>query len=59
MLVPTEGMQSGEGFYRKIVVRNVVCTVCMVVVYVIKTLVIFFALVHESNENNEVRCITL
>lgn len=59
MFVRAEGTQSGGAFYRSIGIRNLVCTACMVAVYVIKTVVVASALFQESVENNKVGYDTL
>lgn len=55
MLVRVEGAQSGGAVYRRVVLRNIFCTAGIVISYAISTLVVVFALLHESSENNKVR----
>lgn len=55
MLVRVEGAQSGGAVYRKVVVRNVVCTAAIIISYSITTLVIVLALLRESSETDKVR----
>ncbi|CAM9198552.1 unnamed protein product [Pylaiella littoralis] len=53
MLVPAEGTQSGGAIYKRVVVRNVVCTACIVTAYVIMTAVAVLALLNETADNNQ------
>ena len=55
MLVRVEGTQSGGAVYRKVVVRNVVCTAAIIISYTICTIMIVLALLSESSESNTVR----
>lgn len=55
MLVRVEGAQSGGAVYRRVVMRNVVCTAGIIICYSITTVVAVLALLRESSENNQVR----
>lgn len=55
LLAGVQGTQSGGALYRKVVWRNVICTVGIVITYAITTIVVFLALVRESLLNNKVR----
>lgn len=55
MMVRVEGTQSGGAVYRRVVLRNIVCTAGIVTSYAITTLVVVVALLRESTENNKVR----
>ncbi|CAN0038247.1 unnamed protein product [Scytosiphon promiscuus] len=47
--------QSGGAVYRRVVIKNVVCTSGIICTYVITTLVVVLALISDPNENNKVR----
>lgn len=55
MLVHVEGAQSGGAVYKRVVLRNVFCTAGIVGSYAVTTLVVAFAMLRESSENNKVR----
>lgn len=55
MLVPVEGTQSRGAVYRRVVLRNIFCTIGIVASYSITTVVVVLAMLHESPENNKVR----
>lgn len=55
MLTTQARTQSGGAVYRRVVIRNVVCTAGIAFTYVITTLVVVLALMSSSSENNKVR----
>ena len=55
MLARVEGTQSGGAVYRRVVLRNVICTVGIVTFYAITTVVVYLALLRESLANDKVR----
>lgn len=55
LLVHVEGAQSGGALYRRVVVRNVICTVGIIASYAISTLIVILALLSESSESDKVR----
>lgn len=48
MLLPQSSTQSGGATYRRVVNRNILCTVCIVVTYSITTLVVVLSLLGSS-----------
>ncbi len=55
MLAPQGSTQSGGAFYRSVVIRNVICTIGVVIAYVITTVVFILAIRRESSDNDKVR----
>ena len=55
MLVRVEGTQSGGAVYRRVVLRNTLCTAAIVVSYIITTVVVILALLRESPTSSTVR----
>ena len=65
MRLPQSNTQSGGALYRRVVHRNILCTICIVVAYIITTLVVVLAilgasravrpiLVHVDDSNHEI-----
>ena len=50
MLLAQGGTQSGGAMYRRVVKKNILCTVCIVFSYVITTLVVVLAMLASSPE---------
>lgn len=48
MLVPQGSTQSGGAIYRRVVNRNILCTVCIVFSYIVTTLVVVLAYARSS-----------
>eukprot|EP00903_Cladosiphon_okamuranus_P011577 g10891.t1 len=48
MLLPQSSSQSGGALYRRVVNRNILCTVCIVSSYIITTLVVILAFLSSS-----------
>jgi len=55
MLIRVEGTQSGGALYRRVVMRNIVCTTGTVISYAITSVVIVVTLSIESSANDSVR----
>lgn len=55
MLVRVEGTQSGGAVYRRVVLRNIFCTIAVVTSYTIMAVVVVHALLRETAESNKVR----
>ncbi|CBN74816.1 hypothetical protein Esi_0043_0079 [Ectocarpus siliculosus] len=53
MLLPQGGTQSGGAVYRRVVVRNIVCTVGIACAYVITTVVVVLAHVSTPSDTNK------
>ncbi|CAM9368130.1 unnamed protein product, partial [Ectocarpus sp. 12 AP-2014] len=53
MLVPQGGTQSGGAVYRRVVVRNIVCTVGIACAYVITTVVVVLAYVSTPSDTSK------
>ncbi|CAN0125229.1 unnamed protein product, partial [Scytosiphon promiscuus] len=51
LLVPVEGTQSGGASYRRVVMKNVVCTVSIVMAYLVTTIVTAHALLNETPDD--------
>ncbi|CAM9286779.1 unnamed protein product [Hapterophycus canaliculatus] len=51
LLVPVEGTQSGGASYRRVVIRNVVCTTTIVMAYLITTVLTTYALLNMSPDD--------
>lgn len=49
MLLPQGSTQSGGAVYRRVVNRNILCTVCIVFTYSITTLIVVLALLGSSH----------
>lgn len=56
MLVGQENSQSGGAFYRKVVLRNVICTASISAAYILATVVVVTAFVKKTPEYNTVSC---
>ena len=54
MVVSGEGTQSGGAIYRRVVLRNALCTAGIIASYAITRLVVVFSLLHASTESNKV-----
>lgn len=54
LLVRHQDTQSGGVVYRKVVIRNVVCTGAISIAYVVTAVVEVISLLHESAEDDEV-----
>lgn len=55
ILAPQANTQSGGAIYRIVAIRSLICTICVVLSYVITTVVFILAIRRESSENDEVR----
>lgn len=58
MLARVEGTQSGGAVYRRVVLRNVICTAGIIASYAITTLIVVIALLRESTHNNKVKFVS-
>lgn len=54
LLVRVEGTQSAGADYRRVVIKNLICTGTIVTAYLITTVVMVFALLQGSPNNNTV-----
>ncbi|CAN0137714.1 unnamed protein product [Ectocarpus sp. 12 AP-2014] len=52
LLVRLEGSQSGEAMYRRVVVKNITCTIAVVTAYAVTSVVVIAALIRQNNESN-------
>ncbi|CAM9118249.1 unnamed protein product [Ectocarpus sp. 6 AP-2014] len=52
LLVRLEGSQSGEAIYRRVVFKNITCTIAVVTAYAVTTVVVIAALFRQNNDNN-------
>lgn len=55
MMISHGGTQSGGAIYRRLVARNIACTVAVVLAYAITTAVVVLAVLHASPGSNQVR----
>lgn len=54
LLIGHQDTQSGGAVYRRVVIRNVVCTGTISISYLITTVVVFVAFLNESAEDDKV-----
>lgn len=54
MLVQQGGTQSGGAMYKRVIIRNLACTALVCISNLITTVVVIFALLKESPEDNTV-----
>lgn len=54
MLARQEHSQSGGALYRRVMVRNVVCTASISAAYLLATVVVVAALINETSDNYRV-----
>ncbi|CAM9392607.1 unnamed protein product, partial [Ectocarpus fasciculatus] len=52
LLVRLEGAQSGGAIYRRVVIKNITCTIAVVTAYAVTTLVMIASLSRQNNESN-------
>ncbi|CBN78995.1 expressed unknown protein [Ectocarpus siliculosus] len=54
LLVRLEGSQSGEAIYRRVVIKNITCTIAVVTAYAVTTVVVIAALLRQNNDSNTI-----